>query len=283
MIAIERLRYVRLGTRDLATSVNFAQQVLGLELVSHTDRIAYFRSDFRDPSLTFTTDVQGHAVALELRDIESLDTAAKVLIEAGYVVERGTADQCAERKVKAFIAINNQSGPQIEIVVRPLTSGWRYFPSRDAGVTGLAAVALRSSRPEIDLRLWTKLFDGTISDRVGDAAYIGFDEVHHRVAVHPAEQPGILAVEFAVESLDQLMQNWYFLGNSQVKIAHGPGRRPTSDQLFVTFHGPDDVLYSFVAEGSQIADRHAHRSRQFVKAPLSFCCWGSESQIVEFG
>jgi 2,3-dihydroxy-p-cumate/2,3-dihydroxybenzoate 3,4-dioxygenase len=101
--------------------------------------------------------------------------------------------------------------------------------------------------------------------------------------VHPAEQPGILAVEFAVESLDQLMQNWYFLGNSQVKIAHGPGRRPTSDQLFVTFHGPDDVLYSFVAEGSQIADRHAHRSRQFVKAPLSFCCWGSESQIVEFG
>jgi catechol 2,3-dioxygenase-like lactoylglutathione lyase family enzyme len=98
MIAIERLRYVRLGTRDLATSVNFAQQVLGLELASHTDRIAYFRSDSRD-----------------------------------------------------------------------------------------------------------------------------------------------------------------------------------------TFHGPDDVLYSFVAEGSQIADRHAHRSRQFVKAPLSFCCWGSESQIVEFG
>jgi catechol 2,3-dioxygenase-like lactoylglutathione lyase family enzyme len=34
MIAIERLRYVRLGTRDLATSVNFAQQVLGLELAS---------------------------------------------------------------------------------------------------------------------------------------------------------------------------------------------------------------------------------------------------------
>ena len=101
MISIERLRYVRLGTPDLATSVNFAQQVLGLELASHTDSIAYFRSDFRDPSLTFTTDVQGHAVALELRDIESLDTAAKVLVEAGYVVERGTADQCAESKVKA--------------------------------------------------------------------------------------------------------------------------------------------------------------------------------------
>jgi 2,3-dihydroxy-p-cumate/2,3-dihydroxybenzoate 3,4-dioxygenase len=283
MIAIEQLRYVRLGTRDLAASVNFARQVLGLELVRQTDRIADFRSDHRDPSLAYTTDAYGHALALELRDIESLDAAEKVLSEAGYAVERGTAEQCAERKVMAFIAINDRPGPQIELVVRPLTSGWRYFPSRDAGVTGLAAVALRSSRPETDLRLWTKLLDGTISDRVGDAAYVGFDEVHHRIAVHPAEQSGILAVELAVESVDQLMQNWYFLGNSQVKIAHGPGRRPTSGQLFVTFYGPDDVLYSFVAEGSRIADRRAHRSRQFAKAPLSFCCWGSESQVVEFG
>jgi 2,3-dihydroxy-p-cumate/2,3-dihydroxybenzoate 3,4-dioxygenase len=283
MIAIEQLRYVRLGTRDLAASVNFARQVLGLELVRQTDRMAHLRSDHRDPSLTYTTDAHGHALALELRDIESLDAAEKVLTEAGYAVERGTAEQCSERKVTAFIAIDDQRGPQIELVVRPLTSGWRYFPSRDAGVTGLAAVALRSSRPEADLRLWTKLLDGTISDRVGDAAYIGFDEVHHRVAVHPAEQSGLLAVEFAVESVDQLMQNWYFLGNSQVKIAHGPGRRPTSGQLFVTFYGPDDVLYSFVAEGSRIADRRAHRSRQFAKSPLSFCCWGSESQVVEFG
>src|SRR5579859_19985 len=152
MIAIERLRYVRLGTRDLAASVNFARHVLGLELVGQTDRIAHFRSDQRDPSLTFTTDVCGHAVALELRDIESLDAAGRALLEAAYVVERGTADQCAERKVKAFIAVNKEGGPQIELVVRPLTSGWRYFPSRDAGVTGLTAVALRSGGPEIDLR-----------------------------------------------------------------------------------------------------------------------------------
>ena len=33
MIAIEQLRYVRLGTRDLAGAAQFAQRILGLELV----------------------------------------------------------------------------------------------------------------------------------------------------------------------------------------------------------------------------------------------------------
>jgi hypothetical protein len=62
-------------------------------------------------SLTFTSDVQGHAVALELSDVESLDASATVLIEAGYVVERATADQCAERKVKGIVKDTGDSSP----------------------------------------------------------------------------------------------------------------------------------------------------------------------------
>jgi catechol-2,3-dioxygenase len=37
MIAIEQLRYVRLGTKDLAAATNFAQRILGLELVEQDD------------------------------------------------------------------------------------------------------------------------------------------------------------------------------------------------------------------------------------------------------
>lgn len=281
MVTIEQLRYVRLHTKDLAHSAGFARRVLGLEPAGQTERVAYFRSDYRDPSLVYTTEAGADAIGLELRDYDALNASEQALREAGYKVANGSAEECAERKVKAFIAIG-EPGPRIELVVRPQTSGWRYFPSRDAGVTELAAVALRSAEPKSDIRLWTKVLDGTVSDRVGDAAYVGLDDAHHRLALHPAAQSGILAVEFAVEGVDQLMQNWYFLGSSQIRIAHGPGRRPTSDQMFVTFHGPDEVLYSFVAEGARIADRRARRPRQFSKAPLSFCCWGSESQIAEF-
>jgi 2,3-dihydroxy-p-cumate/2,3-dihydroxybenzoate 3,4-dioxygenase len=78
------------------------------------------------------------------------------------------------------------------------------------------------------------------------------------------------------------MRNNYFLQAAQVKIVHGPGRRPTSNQIFITFAGPDETLFSFVTEGDDITDERTHRPRQFPRACSSFCAWGSESDIREF-
>ena len=78
------------------------------------------------------------------------------------------------------------------------------------------------------------------------------------------------------------MQNTYFLRSAQVKCVDGPGRRPTSGQLFVTFAGPDAVLFSFVAEGDKIAAGSSRRPRQFAKTRNSFCAWGSECEVPEF-
>ena len=48
------------------------------------------------------------------------------------------------------------------------------------------------------------------------------------------------------------MRNYYVLRDLQVAVVHGPGRRPASEQLFLTFAGPTDVLFSFVAEGAAV-------------------------------
>jgi 2,3-dihydroxy-p-cumate/2,3-dihydroxybenzoate 3,4-dioxygenase len=282
MTPIEQLRYVRLGTRDLAAAIEFGQKILGLQLIGRTDGQAFLRSDARDHTLVYVAGTGAQAVGLEVRDLTALAAAELALAAAGYAVERGSPADCADRKVKALIAFKDASGNRIELVVRPLHSGWRYFPSRDAGVTGLAAVALRGPNVGADEKLLTTLLSGRVRDWVGDAVYIGFDEAHHRLAIHPADRAGVLAVEFAVEGVDQLMQSWYFLNQSQVRIAHGPGRRPTSGQLFVTFHGPDDMLYSYVADGVRIADDDKRLPRQFARTPLSFCAWGSESDVAEF-
>ena len=130
------------------------------------------------------------------------------------------------------------SGNRIELVVRPLNSGWRYFPSRDAGVRGLADVIMRSVDIEKDLSIWTGVLGAQVSDWAGDAAYLRFDDAHHRIVLFPAAQPGILAVEYAVEDVNLLMRNYYVLRDLQIAVVHGPGRRPASEQLFLTFAGP---------------------------------------------
>lgn len=283
MIAIDQLRYVRLGIPRLDNAVEFAERILGLQLVERSDQAAYFRSDFRDHTLVFFVgEAADWSVGFEIHTHDGFSAALDELSLHGIEVTRGTEAECAARKVRAFATFRDPGGNAIELVLRPLHSGWRYFPARDAGITGLAGVALRTGNVPACEELWTKLFNARVSDWVGDASYLRLDQAHHRLAYHPSSAAGLLAIEFGVEDVDLLMQNSYFLQSSQVKIVHGPGRRPTSNQIFLTFAGPDGLLFSFVTEGDVIPDEVRHRPRQFPKERSSFCAWGSESQLPEF-
>lgn len=281
-VPIEQLRYVRLGTRDLKGSIDFAQRILGLQLVDKTERDAYFRSDYRDHTLVYTADEPTRqAVGIEVYDPDDLDRAAALLHASGLRTVRDDAEGAGRRKARRLLSVPMPGGYDLELVVRPLHSGWRYHGPRDAGITGLGAVALRGAPDASDQAIWTGVLGGRVSDWVGDAAYVRFSEgAHHRIAIHPSSDRGVLAIEFDVEDLDLLMQNSHFLRSAQVRIVDGPGRRPFSNQLFVTFAGPDDVLFSYVCEGQDVDGKW--RSRQFPRSRGSFCAWGSETEVPEY-
>jgi 2,3-dihydroxy-p-cumate/2,3-dihydroxybenzoate 3,4-dioxygenase len=283
MVALEQLRYVRLVADDLGRAADFAQRVLGLEPIDRTLELATFRSDFRDHTLAFAAGKDAvQSVGLEVRHPNDLDAALDGLRRLGLSASRGSAEDCALRKVNDMVWFEDFSGNRIELVVRPLNSGWRYFPRRDAGVSGLADVILRSVDVGKDLTIWSGVLGARVSDWAGDAAYLRFDEAHHRIVLYPAARPGILCVEYAVEDVDLLMRNFYALRDLQVAVLHGPGRRPASGQLFLTFAGPTEVLLSFVAEGAP-ADAERRPPRQFPAGPAGLCSWGSECRIGEFG
>ena len=63
------------------------------------------------------------------------------------------ASACTARQSIKAVWLTDFSGNRIELVVRPLNSGWRYFPSRDGGIRGLADVILRSVDVEKDLSI----------------------------------------------------------------------------------------------------------------------------------
>jgi hypothetical protein len=80
VIEIEQLRYVRLGTRNLGAAVDFAQRILGLQLIERTDEQATFRSDFRDHTLAYEVgDRMQQSVGLEVRTQAMLDRAIAAL------------------------------------------------------------------------------------------------------------------------------------------------------------------------------------------------------------
>ena len=55
-------------------------------------------------------------------------------------------------------------------------------------VRGLADVMLRSVDIEKDLSIWTGVLGARVSDWAGDAAYLRFDDAHHRIVLFPASR-----------------------------------------------------------------------------------------------
>jgi 2,3-dihydroxy-p-cumate/2,3-dihydroxybenzoate 3,4-dioxygenase len=285
MIDLLDIRYVRLGTRDLTGADRFAREVIGLELARTEAGARWYRSDDRDHTLVyFEGDPDDHTVGFELRDGAELDAAAAALSDQGFEVRHGGADACEQRRVRGFVAFTDLSGNRIELVDRPHHSGRRYFASRDAGITGFSHVGLCSTDAPRDEAFWCGVLGARVSDRIGDAALLRIDPVHHKVALFPTKRSGIQHVNHQVASIDDVMRAWYQLREHGVKIVFGPGRHPTSGAVFLYFEGPDGMVFEYSTGVRTIApeDEAAYRPRQFPAIPSSFCMWGSLPDIPEF-
>ena len=285
MIDLLDIRYVRLGTRDLQQADRFACEVLGLERARREAGAAYFRSDDRDHTLVyFEGDPTDHTVGFELRTAGELEAAAAELSNRGMPVHTGTAEECEQRHVRAFVQFVDPTGNRIELVVGPHHSGRRYFPSRDAGITGFSHVGLCTTDPGRDECFWTEVLGAKVSDRIGDAPLLRIDDVHHKVALFPTTRSGVQHINHQVEDVDDIMRAWYLLRRLNVPIAFGPGRHPTSGARFLYFRGPDDMVFEYSTGVRLITaeDEATYQPRQFPRANESFCMWGSVPDIAEF-
>lgn len=283
MFPLREIRYVRLGAANLDASVAFATRILGLQLVERTGDRAFLRSDHRAHTLCYVAGGSpGHVIGFELADDVSLDAVADMLGQRKIDARWGTRGECDERQVRRLVRFKDRNGTTIEVVERGQVSGWRYFPARDAGITGFSHVGLHSGDLLRDHDFWTGVCGARVSDWIGDAALLRINPVHHSIALFPSQRVGVQHVNHQVESIDDVMRSYYFLREQGVKIVFGPGRHPTSSAVFLYFQGPDDVVYEYSCGVKMITDEAGHQPRQFPFSPAGFCMWGSKPDVPEF-
>ena len=287
MINLKDIIYVRLGTRDLEGAARYAQTILGLEAVaaignSKHGQALYFRSDARAHTLTyFDGDPREHTAGFEVVGGAELDAAAGQLERLGYPVRRGTPAEAEARGVADFINFRDPSGNPIDLALRPQFSGNRYFPSRDAGITGFSHIGLRTTDAKRDEAFWTQVLSARVSDRIGQAALLRIDQVHHKIALFPSTFPGVQHINHQVAEVDDIMRSAYFLKEKGIRIVFGPGRHPTSGARFLYFEGPDGMVYEYSC-GVRLVTDEKEAPRQFPFTASSFCMWGSKPDIPEF-
>jgi 2,3-dihydroxy-p-cumate/2,3-dihydroxybenzoate 3,4-dioxygenase len=270
VIEIEQLRYVRLGTRNLPAAVDFAQRILGLQLIERNDEQATFRSDFRDHTLVYEVgDPMQQSVGLEVRTQATLDRAIAALAATGITATAAHAQALARRKARAMASFRDHSGA-------------RYHGTRDAGITQFSHVGLCTTDAARDEAFWTQVCNARVSDRVGDAPLLRINEVHHSIAMFPTDRSGIQHINHQVESADDVMRSFRFLKERQVRIVFGPGRHPSSSAKFLYFEGPDGMVFEYSSGVKMIADELLYRERQLTFDPAGFCEWGAKPDVPEF-
>jgi 2,3-dihydroxy-p-cumate/2,3-dihydroxybenzoate 3,4-dioxygenase len=271
--------YVRLAVSEPNASARFVSDIFGLQRVAGQDGEIAFRSDGRFRTVSLGKNfADGVSVGIEVWNENALEQISERLRALGFTVKQASADECQSRYVQSALLTEDASGNRIDLVVRPTQSGRRYFPTRDAGIVAFHGVGLRTTASARDLAFW-KALGAEVSDWVGDIAYLRIDELHHRVALYPSKRNGLLYTAFEVEALDQVMQNSYFMQESQIKIVQGPGREAASRQIFLHVEGPDGLIFSYVNGMAKLGEK-PRLARQFPLTATSLCDWGSESKDV---
>src|SRR5215467_1411379 len=101
MVELHDIRYLRIGTPDLESAVEFARKIVGLELVGREGKAAYFRSDkaavrgdTRDHTLVyFEGDPSDHVIGFDLENRDDFDRAGAEVEKAGHPVRWGTKSE----------------------------------------------------------------------------------------------------------------------------------------------------------------------------------------------
>jgi 2,3-dihydroxy-p-cumate/2,3-dihydroxybenzoate 3,4-dioxygenase len=284
MIDLRRIRYVRIGTPDLGEATNFATKILGLEPAGRERGIAYFRSDERDHTIAYVEgDPSQHATAFEVSENADLGAIAAELERVGYPVHAGTPAECEARRVLDFISFQDPTGNTMEIVWRAQYATRRYFPSRDAGITGFSHIGLHTNDAPRDEQFWTRIFNARASDWIGTAPLLRINEVHHTIALFPSVHKGVQHINHQVASIDDVMRSWYFVREQRgLRVVFGPGRHLSSGAVFLYFEGLDKMVYEYSCGVRIIEDESTYIPRQLPFTAEAFCMWGAKPDIVEF-
>lgn len=265
MIELQDIAYVRSGAADLRTAVDFATEIVGLELVEESDGIAYLRADQRHHCLAFVAGESGViSSGFTLRDLDALTDAETELERAGLAVRRGSKEGAKSRHVHDYLTFDDPFGNRIDLVVGQTTRPTPVKFNRTAGITEFGHICLDAPDVYEAGRFWTTHFNAKVSDWVtGAACLMRIDPVHHKLAVFRGDRPGLCHINFQVESIDDVMRSWHFLEEKGVEIEQGPGRHPQSTAVFLYFQGPEGLTYEYSWGVRRIEDDAAWTPRWF--------------------
>lgn len=298
-MAVQQLGYIGLGVTDVPAWDRLLVDILGLQrLVGAVDGLRYYRMDSNHHRICLHSDTSDRLryIGWQVADGSALEGFTDRLEKAGAVVQQGTQEEMAERKVAGLIRFVDPSGYPVELFNSPLVpvetrlqlgvaSGFRAGP---LGFGHILATAVDVKESEA---FYTRVLGFQVTDyAINGGVFMRCNRRHHSLALHPvgsfegkSEAPQIRHILFEVNDLDDVGLTWDRCQERQVPVATTLGRHSNDHMLSFYLRAPailnieygwggltvdDDWAVSVYAKGDlwghervDPAERAAHRGR----------------------
>ncbi|MFT3821290.1 MAG: VOC family protein [Rubrivivax sp.] len=275
-----KLGYVALTVTDLARSLHFYRELLGLELAERRDDAAFLRCSRDHHNVVLH---QGRTPGLRRLGWE-LETQADVEQARAHFESLGLAPQ----RVAKAESQSLRQGPGFRVRLPGCGLEFDYY--------GAATVMARPWTPTVakiarlgHVVIGSADFAATQAALLRDFGFVQSDFVedrfsfmrcfpnpyHHSFAVGASGGNHLHHVNFMVTDIDDVGRAWHRMTKAGVKIAFGIGRHPPSGSVFLYFYDPDGmtVEYSFGME--EFPEAGAREPRMLEPVPESLDTWGA--------
>ena len=241
---IRSLGYIGIDVADIDSWHKYAE-LLGMMAVPEGDGFR-MRIDERPFRVAVQANQRGEGLAFtgwELSDRTALECAASELAAAGFTTDVGSAEECAERRVRGLIRTTDPGGFELELFHGPIHDHDLFVSPAgvsgfQTGPQGMGHIVLGTPNLAESIHFYTQVLGFRVSDywRPGDddVVFMRCNPRHHSLALVAAPKPALYHFMLEANTLDDVGYTLDRHHDTNTPISMGIGKH-TNDQM-VSFY-----------------------------------------------
>lgn len=285
MIRYKKLGYVVLNVTDLDKSLDFYENIVGLQFVERENETAYLRCSYDHHNLILEEGaVAGlKRVAYELEKAEQFQNVYDYLKEKGLnPVELSKEETQALAQGRTLRFKDPYLGVTYEFYVQMMQLGIPFVPKK-ARITRFLHVVYETNKFDELFDFFTNTLNFRVSDisgrETGWAWLRAFPSpFHHDFALTKGPENKLNHIAYQAERVDDVGIQMNILKDNNVPILFGPGRHHPSSSIFLYFADPDGLTLEYSQGMEEFPEEGAREPRRLEPSMETLDEWGGKPE-----
>lgn len=289
MIRYKKLGYVLFQVTDLEKSIDFYENIAGMNLVERNNETAYLRCsrDHHNLILEERFEAGLKRVAFELESSDQFDVAFQHLMDKGLnPVELSKEETQSLAQGRTLRFKDPVLGVTYEMYIEMMQLGTPYVP-KDTQIERLGHVVFETNKFDELLDFFVNTLNFAVSDfsgrEVGWAWLRAFpNPLHHSIGLTKGPENKMNHLAYNVVDVDDVGKQLVKLKNHNVPLLFGPGRHHPSGSIFLYFADPDGLSIEYSHGMEEFPEEGAREPRRLEPSKETLDEWGG-SPGPDFG